>query len=138
MIKTIEITTFTRRLRGGLIVMAAVLGAMALQAQYANPGLAQNTKASFRSSTFIKKAAQAHLAEAQVVQVGSQKAQNPDLKHFCAQMRKDHPAAYDKLLPIAQAEGVTLPSKLGWGNRYIVRKLDKMSGGPDFDKYLAT
>src|ERR1043166_8796762 len=112
MTKSIEITTFTRRLKGSLIVMATVLGAIALQAQYANPGLAQNTKPSFGSATFIKKAAQANLAEAQIAQVGSQKADNPDLKHFCTQMQRDHQTAYDKLQPIAQAEGVTLSPKL--------------------------
>jgi putative membrane protein len=87
--------------------------------------------------TFATKAAQGGMAEAQLGQLATQKASNPDVKAFGQQMVDDHSKANDEFKAIASRKGVTLPSNIDPKDQATYERLSKLDG-PAFDRaYMA-
>jgi putative membrane protein len=119
---------------GGVIAITAAFG-MTLHAQ---DNASSASSASQKPDTsFITNAAMANLAEVELGKLGAQKAQNEDLKKLSEHIQKDHSAANEKLQPIAQKQGITLPETLDRRHEQAKTKLQDLSG-PEFDKAFAT
>lgn len=117
---------------GGVIAITAAFG-MTLHAQD-NAATASQTKP---DASFITNAAMANLAEVELAKLGAQKAQNEDLKKLSEHLQKDHSAANEKLQPIAQKQGITLPESLDSKHEQAKTKLQDLTGA-EFDKAYAT
>jgi putative membrane protein len=77
---------------------------------------------------FIKKAAQGGLAEVQLGQLATEKADSPDVKQFGQKMVDDHGKANDQLKQVASNKGVTIPDKLSAKDAATKARLEKLSG----------
>jgi putative membrane protein len=77
---------------------------------------------------FIKKAAQGGLAEVQLGQLATEKADSPDVKQFGQKMVDDHSKANDQLKQVASNKGVTIPDKLNAKDAATKARLEKLSG----------
>lgn len=77
---------------------------------------------------FIKKAAQGGLAEVQLGQLATEKADSPDVKQFGQKMVDDHSKANDQLKQVASNKGVTIPDKLSAKDAATKARLEKLSG----------
>ncbi len=90
-----------------------------------------------QSAKFIKEAAEDNDMEIAMAEIGSQKAQNPDLKNFCQQLQQDHTQANQQLQPIAQKYGITLEQSTKGKSHHEVSQLDKEQSGAKFDQKFA-
>jgi putative membrane protein len=119
------------------IVLAAFssLGMVtAVTAQSSNESMASGNSASSTGKLapadkqFIKKAAQGGLAEVQLGQLATEKADSPDVKQFGQKMVDDHSKANDQLKQVASNKGVTVPDKLSAKDAATKARLEKLSG----------
>jgi putative membrane protein len=83
--------------------------------------------------TFVTKAAKGNFAEVELGKLASQKSHNADVKAFGEQMVTDHSKANDNLKPIADSNGVQMPTKLTGEPKALYDKLSSLSGAA-FDK----
>lgn len=93
-------------------------------------------KADHKTTSFLKGAARDNDQEIALAEIGSRKAQNPELKSFCQMLQQDHTQAAQQLQPIAQKYGVST-DQLKDKSNHEVTKLEKESGAK-FDKEFAT
>lgn len=102
-------------------------------------GAMANEKSALSSGDkkFIDKAAQGGMAEVELGQLASQKAENPQVKQFGERMVKDHGAANDKLKQLASQKGITPPSSMDSSTKREYDKLSKLSGA-QFDREYMT
>lgn len=77
---------------------------------------------------FIKKAAEGGLAEVQLGQLATEKADSQDVKQFGQRMVDDHTKANDQLKQVASQKGVTVPYKLSPKDAATKARLEKLSG----------
>ncbi len=84
-------------------------------------------------SSFIKKAAEGGISEAELGQLAQQKATNPAVKDFGAMMATDNTAANDRLKTVAAAKQVSLPDSPSLMQKASKNKRDMMYG-QSFDK----
>ena len=77
---------------------------------------------------FIKKAAEGGLAEVQLGQLATEKADSQDVKQFGQRMVDDHTKANDQLKQVASQKGVTVPDKLSPKDAATKARLEKLSG----------
>jgi putative membrane protein len=77
---------------------------------------------------FIKKAAEGGLAEVQLGQLATEKADSQDVKQFGQRMVDDHTKANDQLKQVASQKGVTVPDKLSAKDAATKARLEKLSG----------
>src|SRR4051812_28926361 len=96
-------------------------------------GTAQTGKASSTDKKFVKEAKQGGMAEIQLGQVASQKAQSEDVKQFGQHMVDDHTKLNEQMKPIASQLGITPPTSLDNKHQAIATKLNGLSGEA-FDK----
>jgi putative membrane protein len=82
---------------------------------------------------FIKKAAIANMAEIQLGQLASTKAESPEVKQFAQKMVDEHTKALDELKQAASGSGATLPTELDKKHQKLHDKLSKLSGA-EFDR----
>jgi putative membrane protein len=82
---------------------------------------------------FIRKAGEGGLAEVQLGQLATQKAQSDEVKKFGQRMVDDHSKANDQLKQLAQSKGVTLPTDLSAKDQATKARLEKLSG-EQFDR----
>ncbi len=61
---------------------------------------------------FVTMAAQGGMAEVQLATLAQTNARSPRVKSFASEMIKDHGAANDQLMKMAQAKGITPPTDL--------------------------
>ena len=124
--------------------IAAVLGSAAsgvvlaqTQVGTTQPGSEQTTNNSSvvtaKDKAFMKKAAQAGMAEVEEGRIAAEKTQNPTVKAFAERMIQDHSQAGDKLAQIAQTLNVTLPAEPSPAQQKHLDELRKLSAA-DFDK----
>jgi putative membrane protein len=83
--------------------------------------------------SFLKTAAQGQQAEIALGQLATQKASNPDVKQFGAQMIEDHQKASQEVRQLASKEGVRLPMQLSEKHKHKQQELSKLSG-EEFDR----
>ena len=94
---------------------------------------AQTEKDSSTDKKFVKEAMQGGMAEIQLGQVASQKAQSEDVKQFGQHMVDDHTKLNEQMKPIASQLGITPPTSLDNKHQAIATKLNGLSGEA-FDK----
>jgi putative membrane protein len=88
-------------------------------------------------TTFVKEAAIGGMAEVEMGQLASTKAQSADVKQFGQRMVDDHGKANNELKSLASQKNVTLPAELDAKHKALRDKLEKMSGA-EFDRaYMA-
>jgi putative membrane protein len=120
-----------------VVITGAILTALALQAQESTrPKASEHAAGATDTATCIKEAAQMNAATIKFGQLGSQKAQNAELKQFSEQMEQDHQKAQDRLEAIAKRHNVTLPTALDAKCQEELTKLQSLSGA-EFDKEFA-
>ena len=106
----------------------------AVTAQSSNDSMASGNSANSTGKLapadkqFIKKAAQGGLAEVQLGQLATEKADSPDVKQFGQKMVDDHSKANDQLKQVASNKGVTVPDKLSAKDAATKARLEKLSG----------
>lgn len=98
----------------------------------ANTGQASQGKMQASDAAFVGKAAESGLAEVQMGQLAATKAQSPEVKEFGQRMVKDHTAANQQLLSIAEGKGVTPPKALDAKDAQALQKL-KSESDSQFD-----
>ena len=84
------------------------------------------------ADTFLKEAAQGGMAEVEMGNLASKKAQNPEVKKFGQMMVTDHSAANSELKALATKKNIPIPTDVG-SHRSTIDKLSS-STGADFDK----
>jgi putative membrane protein len=84
---------------------------------------------------FIEKTAQSGMFEVQVAQEAANKASDPAVKDFAGRLLKDHTAANDELVKLANSKGVEVPAAPGYLKRRAEDKMAKRSGA-DFDQHF--
>jgi putative membrane protein len=84
-------------------------------------------------ASFYKSLAEGGIAEVRDGKLAQEKAADPKIKDFGAMMVKDHSAANQELMSLAQSKGVKLPDGPGMGADATKMKLDVVSG-ETFDK----
>ena len=82
---------------------------------------------------FMEKAAEGGMMEVQAGQLASTKATDPEVKKFAEMLVKDHTAANDELIKMANGKHVELPPGPSHGERKDIEKMGKQ-GGAAFDK----
>jgi putative membrane protein len=82
---------------------------------------------------FMEEAAQHGMAEVQLGQLASQKAQSPEVKQFGQKMVDDHSKANDQLKSLASSKNVQLPTDLDRAHKRDYDRLSKLNGA-DFDR----
>ncbi len=87
-------------------------------------------------ASFMKKAAEAGLAEVQASQLAATKAANTQVKSFAQQMVDDHTKANEELKALAASKGVDLPTEPSMAQKAKLKMLQGADGA-DFDKRYA-
>jgi putative membrane protein len=82
---------------------------------------------------FAVTAANGGMAEVALGQLAQQKATNPEVKAFGAQMVTDHTKANEKMMALAKQKNITLPATVGADEQKMMADLSKKTG-KDFDK----
>lgn len=82
---------------------------------------------------FINKAAQGNLMEVQAGKLASQRALDPAVKNFGAEMVSDHSAANDKLKSLADSKQMPLADSVSPEEHDALGKLEGLNG-TEFDK----
>jgi len=82
---------------------------------------------------FVMEAAQGGMAEVELGQLASEKAQSSDVKQFAQRMVTDHGKANEELKSLAQSKNITLPTDVGAKHKATKDRLSKMSGAA-FDR----
>jgi len=118
---------------------AVVVNSNSNMAMNSNGGMNMNSASNMSSNVssadkeFMNKAAEGGMAEVQLGQLASTKAQNADVKAFGQKMVQDHSNANTELKSIATQKGVTLPTEVSAKHKEDMDKLSKLSGAA-FDK----
>ena len=82
---------------------------------------------------FVKKAAEANMAEVELGNLAKEKASSPEVKQFGERMVTDHTKANEELKTVASEKGVTLPTDLDAKDKATKQRLEKLSG-EQFDR----
>jgi putative membrane protein len=85
------------------------------------------------SQQFVQKAAIDNMAEIQLGQLASKRAESPDVKRFAQQMVDDHTRALDELTTAASRGGVQVARDLDEKHRDIHQRLSTLQG-KEFDR----
>lgn len=96
--------------------------------------LAGGSQAAPADQTFVQKAAKDNLAEVQMGQMAVDKAANPQVKAYAAQMVADHKKANADLKQIAQSAGIPVPDQADEQHQAKARQLSQLSG-TEFDRH---
>ncbi|HTS07285.1 MAG TPA: DUF4142 domain-containing protein [Candidatus Eisenbacteria bacterium] len=85
---------------------------------------------------FVKKAAEADMAEVELGHLAVQKASSEKVKNFGQRMIDDHGKNQDKVKQVAEEEHVTLPTQLSAKDQATKERLEKLSGTQFDDAYM--
>ncbi|CAN5434961.1 hypothetical protein BH10ACI4_BH10ACI4_19670 [soil metagenome] len=96
-----------------------------------------NAAETMREKMFLRKAAAGGMAEVQLGQLATEKAQADDVKAFGQKMVTDHTALIEKMKPFADAKGVSAPKKISKDDQAEYEKLSGLSGA-EFDTEYVT
>ncbi|EMR02408.1 DUF4142 domain-containing protein [Cesiribacter andamanensis] len=83
---------------------------------------------------FMTDAASGGMMEVELGRIVQQKATNQDVKDFAAMMVKDHSAANERLMALAQSKNIQLPQQMKEDHQEEVNRFRDMKAGQDFDK----
>ncbi|HZZ95042.1 MAG TPA: DUF4142 domain-containing protein [Usitatibacter sp.] len=82
---------------------------------------------------FLENAAKDGLAEVELGQLASQRAESAEVKQFGQRMVQDHGKANDQLKQLASSKGVDVPTETDKSHQKKMEKLQKLQGA-QFDK----
>ena len=124
-----------RNLVAGALAFAMAVTVTYAQAQRDIPTAQRDTSpaATTNAQTFVNEMAIAGMAEVELGNMASQRAQNADVKAFGQMMVKDHTRANTELIQIAKQMNVTPPKQLDTKHRELVDRLSKLKGA-EFDR----
>jgi putative membrane protein len=122
-----------KRFATGIALASLCLLPIGASAQSSASNSSSSSQLSSADKTFVTKAAQGGMAEVQLGQLATEKAQSDDVKKFGQRMVDDHSKANDQLKSIASQKGVTLPTDLSAKDKAEKDRLSKLSG-EQFDK----
>jgi putative membrane protein len=94
---------------------------------------ASDAKLAHGDRKFMEEAAKGGMAEVQLGQLATQKAQSAEVKQFGQKMADDHAKANDQLKQIASSKNVELPTDLDSAHKREYDRMSKLSGA-DFDR----
>jgi putative membrane protein len=77
---------------------------------------------------FIQEAAEAGMYEVEIAQIAASKATDPNVKSFAETLVKEHQAANNELVQMANAKKVELPAAPPRAKRRDIEKMGKLSG----------
>jgi putative membrane protein len=97
------------------------------------PSQAQPTKAVNPDHGFVVDAAMGGMAEVEIGELASDKAQSDEVKKFAQRMVTDHGKVNDELKTLAQNKNIALPTDSGAKHKATKDRLAKLSGAA-FDK----
>jgi putative membrane protein len=118
-----------RRQENAMRTLASIFAlSMTLAAIAAMPG----------DATFMHKLAQANAAEIQAGNVAASRGSTAEVREFGAMMVKDHGAASEKLMSLAKAKGVTLPTSPDSAQATELKTLQSQQGAQFDQGYLAS
>jgi putative membrane protein len=86
---------------------------------------------------FIKETAQNGMAEVNMAQLGTTKAQDPGLKEIAQRLVTDHSKLNDQVKELAEKKGITLSTEIDPKHQKMIDHLSGLSGS-EFDKAFAT
>ena len=86
-----------------------------------------------KSSEFLKKVANAGMAEVQLAKLAQQKATMDAVKNFAAMLERDHSAANQQVKTLADQRNVALPAAISDDKQKMYTDMEKMTGKA-FDK----
>jgi putative membrane protein len=92
-----------------------------------------SAKSSGADHQFVMEAARGGMAEVELGQLATQKAQSDQVKQFAQRMVQDHGKANDELKSLAQQKNITLPTELDAKHKATHDRLSKLSGA-QFDR----
>src|SRR5438105_2218666 len=93
----------------------------------------QSARAGAADQQFVMEAARGGMAEVELGQLASQKAQSDQVKQFAQRMVQDHGKANDELKSLAQQKNITVPTGLDAKHKATHDRLSKLSGA-QFDR----
>lgn len=99
-------------------------------------GKSRTAVASRQDRKFVEDAAIAGMAEIQLGQIATQRAQHPAVRDYGNQMVNDHTTANRRLMTIAATLGITPPEELDFRHRRMVKKLGKAEGREFDEDYI--
>lgn len=117
--------------RTSLILTIFTAASFAAQAQNGATGISP------QAEKFLKEAARGNDFEVALAEVGSGKAQNPELKSFAQQMQQDHLQVNQQMKPLTQKYGVSIDQSLSNKDQKEITRFQNETG-TKFDQELAT
>jgi putative membrane protein len=93
--------------------------------------------AAWDKEKFLKEAAQSGVAEVNMAQLGTTKAQDPGLKEVAQRLVTDHSKLNDQIKELAQKKGITLSTEIDPKHQKMIDHLSGLSGS-EFDKAFAS
>lgn len=90
--------------------------------------LAAESNSNISSQEFVKKAAEANLAEVKTSQLALEKAQSPEVKSFAQRMIDDHQKAGSELQSLAQSKNLKVPDDTDMKHKAAMKMLQAKSG----------
>lgn len=85
---------------------------------------------------FIKETAQNGIAEVNMAKLGTQKAQDPEVKEFAQKLVADHSKLNDEVKELASKKGIALATEVDSKHQQMIDHLSSLSGA-EFDKAFA-
>lgn len=92
---------------------------------------------SFDKDKFLKETAKSGVAEVNMAQIGTQKAQDPSLKEASQKIGDDHTKLNEQIKALAQQKNVTLSTEIDQKHQKMIDHLSSLSGS-EFDKAFAS
>ena len=99
----------------------------------AKSGSSKSSQLDHSDRKFVETAARDGLAEVELGQLASQRAESAEVKQFGQRMVQDHGKANDQLKQLASSKGVQLPTETDKSHQKKMEKLQKLQGAA-FDK----
>lgn len=111
------------------IVAAGLIGTGIVRAEDA----AKKSDLSHADKKFIEEAAEGGMAEVEMGRLGTEKAQNAEVKQFAQKILQDHQQANEELMKIAEQKGITLEKDVSKKNQRMMEHMRGLSGA-EFDR----
>lgn len=118
-------------------VKPSTSGASSSDSAGASSGSQASGKVSSSDKKLMEELAQANMAEIQAGQMALEKSKDDKVRSFAQKMVDDHTKAGDQLKQLAEAKGVTLPTKTDTKHQAEIKKLSALSGDKFDQKYMS-
>ncbi|HEY3097934.1 MAG TPA: DUF4142 domain-containing protein [Methylomirabilota bacterium] len=117
----------------GLLIAVPTVASAQAQPRQETTKESKDSKVARGDQHFMKGAAEGNMAEVQLGQLASQRANSDTVKQFGKRMADDHQKAADELKQLASQKGVAVPTSLDRGHQRLYDRLSKLNGAA-FDR----